>query len=62
MQFIFQFTNLHLQISTETQQYHWEGLITKQRTPKQSALGMILHRIPLMNSFCFNLLYALLCP
>ena len=39
----------------------WEGLITKQRTPKQVFLGMVLHRIAAMK-FCFNLLLALLCP
>ena len=40
----------------------WEGLIIKQRTPKMSALGMALHRITGMNSFCFSLLPALLYP
>ena len=75
MQFIFQFTNLHLLISTDPQQHDtsnlqrynllasdWEELITKQRTTKQITLGMGLHRITSMNSFCFNLLSALLYP
>ena len=75
MQFIFQFTNMHLLISTDPQQHDtsdlqrnnllasdWEGLITKQRTTKQITLGMALHRITSMNSFCFNLLFALLYP
>ena len=40
----------------------WEGLITKQHTPKQIILGMVLHRITGMNSSCFNLFPALLYP
>ena len=39
----------------------WEGLITKQRTPKQIVLGIVLHKIT-GTKFCFNFLLALLCP
>ena len=38
----------------------WEGLITKQGSPKQIVLGMVLHRITGMK-FCFNLILAMLC-
>ena len=40
----------------------WEGLITKQHTPKQIILGMVLHKKTGMNSFCFSLFPALLYP
>ena len=75
MQLIFPFTNLHLLNSTDTtdtQQHHTsklqtlardgEGLTTKQHTPKQIILGMVLHKMTGMNSFCFNLFPALVYP
>ena len=75
MQLIFPFTNLHLSNSTDatdTQQHHTsklqtlardgEGLTTKQHTPKQIILGMVLHKMTGMNSFCFNLFPALVYP
>ena len=40
----------------------FEGCIAKQHTPKQIILGMVLHKITGMNSFCFNLFPALLYP
>ena len=40
----------------------WEGLITKQGTPKQFVLGMVLHKITGMNSFSLNFLLALFPP
>ena len=34
--------------------------MTKQHTPKQIIMVMVLHRITGMNSFCFNLFPALI--
>lgn len=38
----------------------WEELFTRQGTPKQILLGMVLHKITDMNNLCFTLPPALL--